>query len=78
MTTECFIKKVDGLGYKIRLSNKNVTKKKEKILISIGKHPFAWVFVNIENSLRIFDTNNDLFELIIEYAQTPLNERNIR
>lgn len=76
MYTNEFIKKVNQLGYKTSLANKNTTKRKEKILIKKeNQQPIAWVFLNEEYSFRSLGINEELFNLLVEYSKTPIEKR---
>ncbi|AFO70604.1 hypothetical protein F422_gp017 [Staphylococcus phage SA11] len=78
MYTNEFIKKVNNLGYETSLANKNTTKRKEKILIKKeNQQPIAWVFLNEPYSFRSLGTDSELFDLMVEYAKTPVKERSI-
>lgn len=79
MSTSEFIKEVKKLGYKVRWSHKNVSKRKTKIQLfpSSKKQPIAWVFTNKMNSMRSLGVDNDLFELLVTYSLTPINQRGV-
>lgn len=79
MTTSEFIEEAKKLGYKVRWSHKNVSKRKTKIQLtpSDKKQPIAWVFTNEMYSMRSLDVNNDLFELMVIYSLTPINQRGV-
>ncbi|ARQ95777.1 hypothetical protein qdsa001_19 [Staphylococcus phage qdsa001] len=78
MYTNEFIENVKQLGYTVTIANKNTTKRKEKILIKKeNQQPIAWVFLNEPYSFRSLGADSELFDLMVEYAKTPVKERSI-
>lgn len=79
MTTSEFIDKTKSLGYKVRWSNRNISKRKTKIQLTPNdkRQPTAWVFTNEMYSMRSLGVDNELFELLVLYSLTPINQRGV-
>lgn len=79
MTTSEFIDKAKSLGYKVRWSNRNISKRKTKIQLTPNdkRQPTAWVFTNEMYSMRSLGVDNELFELLVLYSLTPINQRGV-
>ncbi len=74
MTTSKLIESAKELGYKIRISHKNITKRKTKVqfFVQSKKQPIAWVFTNEMYSMRSLGVDSELFRLMVEYSETPI------
>lgn len=79
MTTSEFIEEAMKLGYKVRYSQKNVSKRKTKIQLTPNdkKQPTAWVFTNEMYSMRSLGVDSELYELLVRYCITPIDERGV-
>ncbi|MGZ2388939.1 hypothetical protein ACUXEV_000068 [Staphylococcus saprophyticus] len=77
MTTSDFIFNIKALGYKVRWSHRNVSKRKTKIQIiePNKKQPIAWVFTNEMYSMRSLGVDVELYELLFRYCITPIDKR---
>ena len=80
MKTKTFIENLKTLGYKHNTVQRNKGEKHHKLLIFDNRecgnnHPVGWIFINRNNSMRLLEGDERLFDLMYEYARTPLDER---
>jgi len=71
-----FIEQVEKLGFNVRAIDLNSCKKRKKLLVTGAKgFQMGWVVESKPYSFRMEDGNKMLAQLMVEYAGTPLEER---
>lgn len=70
MKTKEFIEKANKLGYKVEQGRMGTS-----IYNEMSCYTMAIVSENFENRVNIHYASNELFDLIVSYAKTPVKER---